>query len=271
MKNAVAKKEIESALANRFGTVFQWRDKQPGEILSTGVGEIDALLNGFPRGSITEIHGTASSGRTSLLLSALAVATKQEETCALVDCSDTFDPSSAVTARVDFDRLLWVRCCNSLERAFKATDLLLQSGGFGLVVLNLGDIAAKSARQIISSWWFRFRRAIEDTPTALVVITPMACIRSCAALVLEVKSEGAVWPSTLSLVLENSDGKLTIKKDTEHLTRHLSLVAYSVRQPGDSPIRLTHSHLFQGICVGVNRERPLAWTGRPARFNTRPH
>ena len=100
-------------------------------------------LEGLPRGAITEIHGTASSGRTSLLLSALAVATTQEETCALVDTSDTFDLLSAANARVDCDRLLWVRCSGSVERAFKATDLLLQSGGFGLVALNLADVEAK--------------------------------------------------------------------------------------------------------------------------------
>src|ERR1700716_1466438 len=198
MKSAIAKKEIELALADRFGAVFQRREKQPVEIVPTGVGEIDARLNGFPRGSITEIHGTASSGRTTLLLSALAVATIRDETCALVDTSDTFDLSSAANARVDCDRLLWVRCSGNLERAFKATDLLLQSGGFGLVALNLADVAAKCTRRIIASWWFRFRRAIENTPTTLVVLTPVACIRSCAALVLEVKSEGLVWLNTVS-------------------------------------------------------------------------
>src|SRR5467141_1092904 len=106
MKSAVAKKEIELALADRFGAVFQRRQKQPAEIVPTGVGEIDAHIDGFPRGSITEIHGTASSGRTSLLLSALAVATMQEETCALVDTSDTFDLSSAANASADSNKLV---------------------------------------------------------------------------------------------------------------------------------------------------------------------
>ena len=271
MKTAVAKKEIESVLANRCGAVFERREKQLAEILPTGIEEIDGLLNGFPRGAITEIHGAASSGRTSLLLSALAVATTQEESCALVDCSDTFDPSSAANARVDFDRLLWIRCSNNMERAFKAADLLLQSGGFGLVALNLSDIAAKSARRIMSSWWFRFRGAIENTPTALVVVTPVACIRSSAALVLELKTEDTVWPSTLSLVLGNGDARLTIKEDKEYSTRRLSLVTAPTQQPGIYFTPLSHSHLLQGIRIRVNRERPLAWPGKPARFDTRLH
>src|SRR6266403_3496561 len=236
MKLAISKKDIELALANRFGAIFQRREKQPAEIVPTGIGEIDARLNGFPRGAITEIHGTASSGRTSLLLSALAVATMQEETCALVDTSDTFDLSSAANARVDGERLLWVRCGGSVERAFKATDLLLQSGGFGLVALNQADVAAKYTRRIITSWWFRFRRSIENTPTTLVVLTPVACIRSCAALVLEVKSEGPVWPNTVSFDLENSDAKLTMIETSEHITPRLSLVADS-----DLPLETAYS------------------------------
>ena len=298
MKTAIAKKEIELALADRFGAVFQRREKQPVEIVPTGVGEIDALLNGFPRGAITEIHGTASSGRTSLLLSALAVATMQEETCALVDTSDTFDLSSAGNARVDCDRLLWVRCSGNLERAFKATDLLLQSGGFGLVVLNLTDVAAKFTRRIITSWWFRFRRAIENTPTVLLVVTPVPCTRSCAALVLEVKNEGPFWPNTVSFVLENSGAKLTMKETTPRL----SLVTGSTPAPctsltlgeesGEkvstsltpppyfspetkgfslSNLPLTHSNLLQGIRVRVNQERPIQWNAGPVRFRTRLH
>jgi hypothetical protein len=272
MKSAVAKKEIELALADRFGAVFQQREKQPVEIMPTGVGEVDARLNGFPRGAITEIHGTASSGRTSLLLSTLAAATSQEETCALVDTSDTFDLSSAVKARVDCNRLLWVRCSGSLERAFKATDLLLQSGGFGLVALNLADVPAKYTRRIITSWWFRFRRTIENTPTALIVVTPVSCTRSCAALVLEVKNEGPFWPNTLSFVLENNGAKLTMNESRSPSAPRLSLVPDTTPTPGDKFSQpLTHSRLLQGIRIQVNQERPITWINGPVRFRTSLH
>jgi hypothetical protein len=80
---------------------------------------------------------------------------------------------------------LWVRCGGNLEHAFKAADLLLHAGGFGLVVLDLGDVPGKEARRIISSWWYRFRRTVEDRPTVLTVISEEACTRSCAALALE--------------------------------------------------------------------------------------
>jgi hypothetical protein len=272
MNSASAKKEIESVLAKRFGSVFQRYEKQVVEVIPTGIWEVDGRLEGLPRGAITEIHGTASSGRISLLLSALAVATAQEETCALVDTSDTFDLLSAANARVDCDRLLWIRCNGRVERAFKATDLLLQSGGFGLVALNLADVEAKYTRRIITSWWFRFRRAIESTPTALIVVTPEPCIRSCATLVLEIKNEGAVWPNSRSLVWDGNDATLTIRKDQAALRSNLSLITELVPRPPNSySLPPAHSQLLQGSRVRVNQERPTSLTGGSARFRPRLH
>jgi RecA/RadA recombinase len=152
--NAVAKKEIEAHVVDRLGHVFDRHEKQPVEILTSGVSEIDQALAGFPRGAISEIHGPASCGRTSLMLATLARATSSEETCALIDCSDTFDLSSACEAGVIFDRLLWVRCKSNIEHAFKAVDLLLHGGGFGLVILNLADMPAGTLRRLVSTWGF---------------------------------------------------------------------------------------------------------------------
>ena len=185
MKAALSKTELEANLASRFGDAFRVHEKAVVETLSTGVSEIDVLTGGLPRGAISEFFGPASSGRTSLMYSMLAYATRHEETCALVDTNDVFAPTAATAAGVDFDRLLWVRCAGDLENAFKAADLLLHAGGFGLVILDLGDVAGKDARRIISSWWYRFRRTVEDKPTVLAVISEEACTRSCAAVTLE--------------------------------------------------------------------------------------
>src|ERR1700676_4538583 len=80
------------------------------EMISSGVPAIDALTGGLPRGCLTEICGPASSGRTTLLLAALAAATRRGEFCVVIDASDALDPHSAAAAGVDLDRLLWVRC-----------------------------------------------------------------------------------------------------------------------------------------------------------------
>jgi len=254
--NAVAKREIEAQVVNRLGHVFERHEKRPREIFTSGISEIDQALGGWPRGAITEIHGPASSGRTSLMLATLAAATSSEETCAVIDVSDTFDLLSATKAGVNFDRLLWVRCSNNLERAFKATDLLLHGGGFGLVTLSLADMPARVLRRIISTWWFRFRRAIENTPTVLLVMTPIACTRSCAAMALELKCEGVEWPGTGSLIVATEQ---PAPISAERSAKHLSLVIADGRAT-NHPVVPNHVHVLRASTIRVNRERPTGWS-----------
>jgi hypothetical protein len=185
------------------------------EMVSSGVRELDALTGGWPRGCLSEICGNPSSGRTSVLLAALVAATQRQEACALVDTSDMFDPASAATAGVNFERLLWVRCDScpknsprrhrdtegkiadnsqiapAIEQALRVTDLLLQSGGLGLVVIDLGGVPFLTARRIPLTSWFRFQRAVEHTPTVLLAITPAPCAQTCATVLLEVKQVAA--------------------------------------------------------------------------------
>src|SRR5579863_5240705 len=80
------------------------------EMVTSGIPALDALAGGLPRGCLTEIYGSSSSGRTSVMLAALAAATRRGEYCALIDASDALDPQSVAAAGIDLDRLLWVRC-----------------------------------------------------------------------------------------------------------------------------------------------------------------
>src|SRR5450755_1688306 len=72
-----------------------------------------------------------------------------------------------------------------LEQVLRATDLLLESGGFGLIVLDLGDLPPQSTRRIPLTTWFRYRRAIEHTPTILLAIEQQAIAGSCSSLLLK--------------------------------------------------------------------------------------
>ena len=67
-------------------------------LVSTGIGQLEALTGGLPRGYLTEIYGLPSSGRTSILLSVMAAATWRQDACALVDVSNALDPHSAAAA-----------------------------------------------------------------------------------------------------------------------------------------------------------------------------
>jgi len=229
----------------------------------SGTAEVDALTGGLPRGALTEICGPASSGRSSVLLAALAEATRRQEICALVDTSDSFDPHSAVAAGIALERLLWIRCSGTksskapssaqnqggragcpktqngmvqryvtstsgerrsywlqrIAQALKATDLLLQGGGLGLVAVDLADVPPEFARRVPVVSWFRFRRVVEQTPTVLLIVEQEPYAQTCA-----------------SLVLKTAAGNMS------------SALSPSVPEAGFTP---AHGQLFQGIRVHV--------------------
>ena len=246
MSAAISKDKLESEINSRFSGAFQPHEKRPAEVISSGIPDVDSFaLGGLPRGAITEIFGSASSGRTSFMLSTLRQATNHDEVCAVVDTNNSFDPKSAAAAEINFERLLWIRCNHNLEHAFKATDLLLQGGGFGLVILDLGDLPASSVKRIISSWWYRFRRTLEPTPTALVVIAEDSCVRSCAALSLGLQVQVSNWSTTEASAQPFQPVRL----------KPVPAYRPSINITGNNA--LSHSRLLQGLTFGVQCLRPL--------------
>ena len=242
------------------------------EMVTSGIPALDALTGGLPRGCLTEICGPASSGRTTILLAALAASTHRGEYCAVIDASDALDPNSLAAAGIDLDHLLWVRCGDNiqqnsrplqpaappkkmesaremnsvgvpplsrtlrqggdfdfhfqspldyrqnevgfssrsvgispsqksvrytrppehrLEQVLRATDLLLESGGFGLIILDLADLPPQAARRIPLTTWFRFRRAVEHKPTILLAIEQQPIAGSCSSLLLQLGTADA--------------------------------------------------------------------------------
>ena len=144
---AAIRLQIETTLANRVPAALTLKIKQAPELFPTGINEVDAILGGgVPRGSITEVAGAASTGKTSFGLSAIAAITQSGAACAWVDVSDALSPESAAAANIVLKRLLWLRMSTErkqkitdkpwsrLEQALKATDLLLQTGGSEAVV-----------------------------------------------------------------------------------------------------------------------------------------
>ena len=105
--------QIESSLGERFSSALQPRERVAPLTVPFGIPSLDALSGGLPRGALSEVTGAVSSGRTSIVLSTLAAALRRQETCALVDASDSFDPISAAAAGLDLARLLWIRCSSA--------------------------------------------------------------------------------------------------------------------------------------------------------------
>jgi hypothetical protein len=168
------------------------------------------LRGGLPRGQMSELHGPASSGRTSLAWAALAAATARGEWVALIDSFDRFDPEQAARAGVGLSRLLWVRgqalsktsgtldpawipgersvqgpgtlLERTLDRAIKGFNLVAQSGVCTMVVLDLIDASPQVLARVPRSTWLRLQRVVEGTEIALLLLAAAPVARSAGGL-----------------------------------------------------------------------------------------
>jgi hypothetical protein len=175
-------------------------------MVPTGIADLDARLRGgIPRGHLSELVGARSSGRLTLAVSALAGATARGEAVALVDPLDVFDPVSAAASGIDFSRMLWVRgeatssarislTCEygtlqkSLDRAVKSLNLILQAGGFGLVVFDLAEIGSQVLARLPFTTWLRLHRVIEGSDTAVVLLGSQPIARSAGGVTIQLTS-----------------------------------------------------------------------------------
>jgi recA bacterial DNA recombination protein len=147
----------------------------------------------IPSGIVGEVFGEVSCGKTLLLHNLLCEASIRREFLAVIDALGSFDPHSAARAGVDLKRLLWIRANGRIDHALKATDMVLHAGGFGMVVLDLCEVPVRELNRIPLSYWYRFRLAVENTPTSLIVTGDRPLVKSCARVQLEVKRERLVW------------------------------------------------------------------------------
>ncbi len=151
------------------------------------------LPSGIRCGTILEISGQRSAGRTAISWYILAQATGQGQICAVVDLHDSFHPASAAVAGVRLESLVWARCGGNMEHAMRACDLLLHAGGFGVIHLDLCEADSRSLNKVPLSYWHRFRRAVENTSTVLLVCADSPQAKACALNNLQAKSKAVSW------------------------------------------------------------------------------
>jgi hypothetical protein len=196
---ALLRAQIESVLAPRVPVVFSTGTQTSKPLQATGIAALDRLLGGgLPIGTVCEVFGPECSGRTSVALSFLVQVTHQGSACAWIDVADSLDPQSASASGIDLARLLWVRCTEGeaikrprgrrpwsrLDQALRAADLVLQAGGFGAVVFDMGSVVPEHALRVPLASWFRFRQAAERTQSTFLLLSQISCAKSCSAVQL---------------------------------------------------------------------------------------
>src|SRR5256714_9880185 len=105
--------------------------------IPTGSIALDLALGvgGVPRGRITEIYGTESSGKTTLALQVIAESQKQGGVCAFVDAEHALDPEYSANLGVNIDNL-YVSQPGTGEEALEIMDYLIRSSAVDVVVLD---------------------------------------------------------------------------------------------------------------------------------------
>jgi hypothetical protein len=225
---------LESALRvrklDRTLTTALQPGKGEGAVAPTGAAALDAVLNGgLPRGELSDIAGSRSSGRTTLLLQVIAAATRRGEIAAIVDTFDRLDAASLVAAGVDLDRLLWVRGEASsppdraLERAVKALGLVLQSGGFSVAAIDLADAPSSALNRLPFTTWMRVQRTIEGSETACLILGPHPIGRSAGGLTLSLEAASR-WTGASSY-LSGLDITVRVVSPRRNIARHTNVAA----------------------------------------------
>jgi len=112
-------------------------ERQAIEVVSTGSLNLDRALGvgGLPRGRIVEIYGPESSGKTTLMLHAIAEAQRQKLPCAFIDAEHALDVKYAQRLGVRLEDLL-ISQPDCGEQALDIVDMLARTGGMGLIVID---------------------------------------------------------------------------------------------------------------------------------------
>jgi recombination protein RecA len=112
-------------------------EREAIETIPTGSLSLDMALGvgGLPKGRITEIYGTESSGKTTLALHVVAEAQRRGGLAVFVDAEHALDIEYARALGVDVDRL-YVAQPTSGEEALEIMDAMIRSGAVDVVVLD---------------------------------------------------------------------------------------------------------------------------------------
>ena len=107
------------------------------ETVPTGSISLDIALGqgGFPKGRIIEIYGPESSGKTTLVLHAVAEVQKAGGIAGFIDAEHALDPKYAKAIGVNIDDL-YISQPDNGEQALEITETMVRSGAMDIIVVD---------------------------------------------------------------------------------------------------------------------------------------
>jgi recombination protein RecA len=97
-------------------------------------------------------------------------------------------PAKAWPEKTSSARLGSVRPWTAIDQALRATDLLLQAGGFSAIILDMADIAPEAASRVPLATWYRYRAAAERSQSSILLLTQHPCAKSSAGLLMRLEA-----------------------------------------------------------------------------------
>ena len=169
------------------GAVMKLGDAQDVKIdaISTCSPSLDNALGigGIPRGRVTEIYGTESSGKSTLTYHIMATAQRNGGTAAYIDAEHALDPSYAGKCGVDIENLL-ISQPDTAEQALEICEYLVKSSALDIVVIDsvaamvpkaelegdMGDSHVGLQARLMSQALRKLTSSISKSNTAVVFI-----------------------------------------------------------------------------------------------------
>ncbi|MCW5937270.1 MAG: recombinase RecA [Fimbriimonadaceae bacterium] len=181
----LALQQIEKSFGR--GSVMRLGDEASKSIeaIPTGALSLDVALGvgGVPRGRITEIYGSESSGKTTVALHCVAQAQRLGGMALFVDAEHALDTEYAKMLGVDTDRL-YVSQPTTGEEALEIMDGMIRSGAMDIVVLDsvaalvpkseiegdMGDSFVGLQARMMSQALRKLGGSVNKTKTAVIFI-----------------------------------------------------------------------------------------------------
>jgi recombination protein RecA len=73
---------------------------------------------------------------------------------------------------------------DAIEQGVRSADLLLQTGGFSAIVLDMGSVAPEYVARVELSTWHRYRLAAERIQSSILLLSQYPCAKSSSELQL---------------------------------------------------------------------------------------
>ncbi len=162
--------------------------KQKIDVIPTGSLSLDIALGvgGIPRGRVTEIFGSESSGKTTLAQHIIAEAQKAGGTAVYIDAENALDPTYAAACGVDIDAL-HISQPDTGEQALEIAERLVRSMGVDIIVVDsvaalvpkaelegdMGDSHVGLQARLMSQALRKLTSAINRSRTSVVFINQL--------------------------------------------------------------------------------------------------